>query len=47
MRDDMDLKFPECLNCKNLCRLRTCDECDNGEFFDEVDPEGLDSLFDE
>lgn len=43
--EEVELKFDDCVSCKFKARLRTCAQCDNGEFFEEQDPEGLDSIF--
>jgi hypothetical protein len=46
--DDQDekpwWKFPDCSGCKNRMRKRICGGCDSGEFFEELDPAGLDGL---
>jgi hypothetical protein len=39
-------KFPDCSGCKNRMKKRICNGCDNGEFFEEPDPEGLDNFLD-
>lgn len=38
-------KFPDCSGCANRMKRRVCKGCDNGEFFEEPEPEGLDKLF--
>lgn len=43
--DEIELKFDDCAMCKFVKRIRMCAQCDNGEFFEEQDPEGLDSIF--
>lgn len=46
-QDEMEWwKFPDCSGCANRMKRRICGGCDNGEFFEEPDPEGLDHLFD-
>lgn len=53
LRDDLEdepetmeyWQFPECGGCANRMKPRTCRACDNGEFFEEAEPEGLDSIF--
>jgi hypothetical protein len=37
-------KFSECSGCKNRNRKRVCNGCDSGEFFEELDPAGLDGF---
>lgn len=43
--EEVELKFDDCGGCKNLGKVRTCNGCDIGEFFEERDPEGIDALF--
>jgi len=40
----MELKFPDCELCVNVRKRRTCRECDSGEFFEEIEPEGVDEI---
>jgi hypothetical protein len=38
-------KFDDCSTCLNRLKVRTCRACDSGEFFEEAEPAGLDTLF--
>jgi hypothetical protein len=43
--DEIELKFgEECVGCKFAKRQRACGDCDAGENFEELDPEGLDGI---
>lgn len=42
---DIPLKFDDCSSCKFSRRRRLCAGCDSGEFFEELDPAGVDALF--
>lgn len=49
MDDEDDLpqdwwKFDDCRMCQNRMDPDTCAECDNGEFFEEDEPAGVDTL---
>jgi hypothetical protein len=37
-------RFDECGTCQNRRKPRTCGACDNGEYFTEDDPEGMDGI---
>lgn len=37
-------KFDDCRVCANRLDPDTCDGCDNGEFFVEEDPDGVDDI---
>jgi len=39
-----EVKFEDCLQCKYLNRPSTCADCDVGEYFVEIDPEGIDAI---
>lgn len=43
--EELNFKFPDCEGCLHKRKPRTCRECDSGEFFEEQEPEGLDSIF--
>lgn len=43
--EEVELKFDDCATCKFLTKLKICGQCDSGEFFEELDPEGIDALF--
>lgn len=43
-RDEIELKFDECGECTHAGRRRPCSDCDAGEFFEEVEPEGIDAI---
>lgn len=38
-------KFDDCAGCVNRFKPRTCRSCSSGDLFEEVDPEGIDTLF--
>lgn len=42
--EDVELKFDECGECVFAGRVRPCNGCDAGEFFEEVEPDGVDDL---
>lgn len=43
--EPVELKFDECGSCENLGKSKTCKLCECGEFFNEIDPAGIDTLF--
>lgn len=42
--EDIDLKFDGCEDCANVRKCRICDDCDMGEYFEAVEPDGVDDL---
>lgn len=42
--EDVELKFDECDVCVHAGKVRKCAGCDVGEFFEEVEPDGVDDL---
>ncbi len=43
--EEVEFKFEGCGECANVGKTRTCDDCDNGEYFEEIEPDGVDTMF--
>lgn len=43
--DEIELKFDDCSSCQNFGKTRLCNGCGMGEHFEEIEPEGIDSIF--
>lgn len=37
-------QFDDCASCINRFKPRTCGQCSSGDLYEEIEPEGLDSI---